>query len=45
QSLPKEFHLPSTMTLSDMFKTIGNGVPYVASNSIAKTIYRYLKTL
>ncbi|CSD78195.1 DNA (cytosine-5-)-methyltransferase [Vibrio cholerae] len=29
QSLPKEFHLPPTMTLSDMFKTIGNGVPFL----------------
>lgn len=45
QSLPKEFHLPSTMTLSDMFKTIGNGVPFLASKGIAKTIHYYLNTL
>ncbi|EPW7001998.1 DNA cytosine methyltransferase [Vibrio parahaemolyticus] len=45
QSLPKEFQLPSTMTLSDMFKTIGNGVPYLAAEGLAKTIRTYLKTL
>ncbi|MDD1792756.1 DNA cytosine methyltransferase [Enterovibrio sp. ZSDZ42] len=45
QSLPKEFCLPPTMTLSDMFKTIGNGVPYLASEGLAKTILAYLKSL
>ncbi|MCL2071225.1 MAG: DNA cytosine methyltransferase [Oscillospiraceae bacterium] len=43
QSLPKEFELPPDMTLSDMFKTIGNGVPYLLSNGIAKTIKVYLE--
>lgn len=43
QSLPKEFELPPNMTLSDMFKTIGNGVPYLLSTGIAKTIKLYLK--
>lgn len=38
QSLPKDFSLPSTMTLSNMFKTIGNGVPYNFADGIAKTI-------
>ncbi|EHV9720175.1 DNA cytosine methyltransferase [Vibrio alginolyticus] len=45
QSLPKEFHLPPTMTLSDMFKTIGNGVPYLTSLGLAKTIRTYLLSL
>ncbi|MFZ8766978.1 DNA cytosine methyltransferase [Vibrio harveyi] len=45
QSLPKEFQLPPTMTLSDMFKTIGNGVPYLAAEGLAHTIRAYLKTL
>ncbi|ENM5916964.1 DNA cytosine methyltransferase [Vibrio mimicus] len=45
QSLPKEFHLPPTMTLSDMFKTIGNGVPFLASQCIANTIHHYLCNL
>lgn len=43
QSLPKEFELPDNMTLSDMFKTIGNGVPYLMSSGIAKTIKCYLE--
>ena len=42
QTLPKEFELPQNMTLTDKFKTIGNGVPYVLSKSIAKTIYTFL---
>lgn len=43
QSLPKEFELPSEMTLSDMFKTIGNGVPYLLSKGLAETIKEYLE--
>ncbi|GIP18658.1 restriction endonuclease subunit M [Paenibacillus montaniterrae] len=43
QSLPKEFELPPNITLSDAFKTIGNGVPYEASKGIAKTILDFLK--
>lgn len=42
QSLPKEFELPTTMTLTDAFKTIGNGVPYMAALGIAKNIYDYI---
>lgn len=42
QSLPKEFCLPPNMTLSNMFKTIGNGVPYLASKGIAKNIMSFL---
>lgn len=45
QSLPKEFCFPPTMTLSDMFKTIGNGVPYLAAKGVAETIQRYLRSL
>lgn len=44
QSLPKEFILPTDMTLTDAFKTIGNGVPFMASLGIAKTIYDYIIT-
>ena len=43
QSLPANFELPKTMTLSAMFKTIGNGVPYLFSLGIAKTIKDYLE--
>jgi DNA (cytosine-5)-methyltransferase 1 len=41
QSLPKEFQLPPTMTLTDMFKTIGNGVPYLAAQGIALSLKDY----
>lgn len=38
QSLPKSFVLPEDMSLTNMFKTIGNGVPYLASKALAQTI-------
>ncbi|ECM5756065.1 DNA cytosine methyltransferase, partial [Salmonella enterica subsp. enterica serovar Enteritidis] len=43
QSLPKEFELPDDMTLTDMFKTIGNGVPYLAAKGLADTVFDFLK--
>lgn len=43
QSLPKEFELPQYMTLTNMFKTIGNGVPFLASYMLAKTIIDFLE--
>ncbi|WP_025847934.1 DNA cytosine methyltransferase [Paenibacillus ehimensis] len=43
QSLPKEFELPQDITLSDAFKTVGNGVPYLASKGIAETILNFLE--
>ena len=42
QSLPKEYELPNDMTLTDSFKTIGNGVPYLLAKGIAETIRDYL---
>ncbi|HEY9672509.1 MAG TPA: DNA cytosine methyltransferase [Waterburya sp.] len=42
QSLPKEFALPEHLSLSNMFKTIGNGVPYLASQALAFTIADFL---
>lgn len=42
QSLPKNFILPDNITLTDMFKMIGNGVPYLLSKNIAKSIYTFL---
>lgn len=44
QSLPKEYEIPLDVTLSDAFKTIGNGVPYLAARGIALNIYDYLKS-
>jgi DNA (cytosine-5)-methyltransferase 1 len=40
QSLPPEFVLPDSMSLSAMFKTVGNGVPYVAGVGLAAMIRR-----
>ena len=45
QSLPQEFCLPPEMTLTDKFKTVGNGVPYLAAKGIAETIKNYLEEL
>ncbi|WP_133471388.1 DNA cytosine methyltransferase [Paraglaciecola marina] len=42
QSLPAEFALPANMTLSNMFKTIGNGVPYLMASGLARTIEDFL---
>lgn len=42
QTLPKEFILPLDTTLSDAFKTIGNGVPYVLANGIANSIFDFI---
>lgn len=43
QSLPGTFELPPDMTLSNMFKTVGNGVPYVAAKMIGRSIKRFLE--
>jgi DNA (cytosine-5)-methyltransferase 1 len=43
QSLPENFVLPENMSLTNMFKTIGNGVPYLASKALAKTIINFLE--
>ena len=42
QSLPKEFEMPPEMTLTDKFKAVGNGVPFLAANSMAKSIQSFL---
>ena len=44
QSLPKNFALPDHLSLTNMFKTIGNGVPYLASKALALTIADFLET-
>lgn len=45
QSLPKEFILPLDMSLTDKFKTTGNGVPFLMAKGIAQTIYDYLEEI
>ncbi len=42
QSLPKEFEIISELTLSEKFKMVGNGVPYLLAFSVAKTIKEYI---
>jgi DNA (cytosine-5)-methyltransferase 1 len=42
QSLPKLFELPPRMSLSDMFKTVGNGVPFLAAKMVARSILNFL---
>jgi DNA (cytosine-5)-methyltransferase 1 len=42
QSLPKNIYLPADMTLTDKFKTIGNGVPYLLSSGISKSVISFL---
>jgi DNA (cytosine-5)-methyltransferase 1 len=44
QSLPKEFFIPDTITLSNMFKTIGNGVPYLAAKGLAETLSAFIES-
>lgn len=44
QSLPKEFELPPTVSLSAKFKMIGNGVPFVLSKGIADTLLYFLES-
>jgi DNA (cytosine-5)-methyltransferase 1 len=42
QSLPKEFVIPENVSLTDMFKTIGNGVPYLAARGLAQNILDFI---
>lgn len=45
QTLPKEFSFPDDMSLSSMFKTIGNGVPFILAKGLAKTLKSMLASL
>ena len=45
QSLPKEYSLPEDMSLTNMFKTIGNGVPFLLSQSLAMSILDFIENL
>ena len=38
QSLPKDFVILQTLSLSQKFKMVGNGVPYLMAAAIAKTL-------
>ena len=45
QSLPANFVIPNDFSLSDAFKTIGNGVPYLLSRGIAEAINDYFNDI
>lgn len=44
QSLPKNFIIPEGISLTNSFKAIGNGVPYLAANGLAQTILNFLNS-
>jgi len=43
QSAPRDFKLPSDISLSDKFKVVGNAVPYLMANEIAKKLKSFLE--
>lgn len=45
QSLPKEYIIQNDISLTKMFKLIGNGVPYLMSKGIAEELYLTLSKL
>ena len=45
QSLPMNFVIPEYISLSNMFKTIGNGVPYLAAKGLAETISVFIEKI
>ena len=42
QSAPMEFELPKTMSLTDMFKTVGNGVPVLMAEKVGKELRKLI---
>jgi DNA (cytosine-5)-methyltransferase 1 len=36
--MPPEYQLPEDMALSKCFKTVGNGVPFLAALGLAKSV-------
>lgn len=42
QSMPKEFSIPGDMTLTNMFKTVGNGVPFLVASGLAGSIISFI---
>ena len=42
QSLPKEFELPEEISLTNKFKMIGNGVPFLAAKGVASSILSFI---
>lgn len=42
QSLPKDFEIQPELTLSEKFKMVGNGVPYLLALSVAQNLKQYI---
>jgi DNA (cytosine-5)-methyltransferase 1 len=45
QSMPKKYLFPNDMTLTNMFKAIGNGVPYLLSFEIAQSVKLFIEDI
>lgn len=45
QSLPKNFCVANNLSKSNMFKTVGNGVPYLMAKKIATNLMNFLQTI
>lgn len=45
QSLPKEFVIPTHLTLTNAFKAIGNGVPFLAGKGLAEAILNFISQI
>lgn len=43
QSLPESFELPPDLPLSDKFKMVGNGVPYLLALGLATELYEWIE--
>ncbi len=45
QSLPQNFIIPHNITLTNSFKAIGNGVPYLAGKGLAISLLNFIATM
>jgi DNA (cytosine-5)-methyltransferase 1 len=43
QSIPKDYSFPEHISLTNMFKAIGNGVPYLMALGIGRTLINHLQ--
>jgi DNA (cytosine-5)-methyltransferase 1 len=42
QSLPRDFEIQDSISLTDSFKTIGNGVPFLAAKALAFKLFNFI---
>lgn len=43
QSVPREYHFPPEITLTNKFKAVGNGVPVKLSQAVASSIAKFIQ--